>query len=313
MKRLVWVLLAACLALGIAACGDDLNNDSGSSDNGGSQSSGGSGEKPSITVGSANFPENAVLAEIYAGALKAKGYDVTKKLNIGSREAIFPALERGDLTVVPEYTGSLNSYLTKGKSTAKEPQEQIQSIDSKLGDKLTMLEPSAAEDKDTVTCNKQTIDQYQLTSLEELGKVSKDIVMGGPPEFAKRDGFGVPGLKRVYGVEFKEFKPLDVAGPLTVAALKDNKVGCANLFSTQSAIPVNGFVTLEDPKLLAPSEAVTPLIAKDAATPEVSQILNDVSSKLTTDNLKDLVKRVEIDKDDAETVASDFLSENGLS
>jgi osmoprotectant transport system substrate-binding protein len=127
------------------------------------------------------------------------------------------------------------------------------------------------------------------------------------------DGFGVPGLKRVYGVEFEQFRPLDVAGPLTVAALKDNKVGCANLFSTQSAIPANGFITLEDPKLLAPSEAVTPLIAKAAATPEVSQILNDASSKLTTDNLKELVKRVEIDKDDSETVASDFLSENGLS
>ena len=313
MKRLVWLLLAACLALGVAACGDDLNDDSGSGSSSSSSSTGDSGSKPAITVGSANFPENAVLAEIYAGALKAKGYDVSKKLNIGSREAIFPALERGDLTVVPEYTGSLNSYLTKGKSSAKDPQAQIESIDSKLGDKLTMLEPSAAEDKDTVTCNKETIDKYGIKSLEELGAVSKDIVMGGPPEFAKRDGFGVPGLKRVYGVEFKQFRPLDVAGPLTVAALKDNKVGCANLFSTQSAIPENGFITLEDPKLLAPSEAVTPLIAKDAATPEVTEILNGVSAKLTTDNLKELVKSVEVDKDDAETVASDFLSQNGLS
>jgi osmoprotectant transport system substrate-binding protein len=312
MKRIVWLLLAACLALGVAACGNDLNNDSGS-DSGSSQSSGDSGSKPAITVGSANFPENAVLAEIYAGALKAKGYDVTKKLNIGSREAIFPALERGDLTVVPEYTGSLNSYLTKGKSKAKDPQDQVQSIDQELGDKLTMLEPSAAEDKDTVTCNKETIDKYGIKSLDELGGVSQNIVMGGPPEFAKREGFGIPGLKRVYGIEFKEFKPLDVAGPLTVAALKDDKVGCANLFSTQSAIPENGFITLDDPKLLAPSEAVTPLIAKDAATPEVSDVLNGVSAKLTTDNLKELVKRVEVDKDDAETVASDWLSENGLS
>ena len=127
------------------------------------------------------------------------------------------------------------------------------------------------------------------------------------------DGFGVPGLKRVYGVEFEQFRPLDVAGPLTVAALKDNKVGCANLFSTQSAIPANGFVSLDDQKHLAQAEAVVPLIAKSAATPEVSKVLDAVSAKLTTDNLKQMVKRVEVDKDDSETVASDFLSENGLS
>jgi osmoprotectant transport system substrate-binding protein len=136
--------------------------------------------------------------------------------------------------------------------------------------------------------------------------------MGGAPEFKSRDGFGLKGLKQTYGVEFKEFKPLDVAGPLSVAALKANKVNCANLFSTQSAIPANGFITLEDPKHLAQTEAVVPLIAKSAATAEATQVLNDVSSKLTTQNLVDMVKRVEVDKDDAATVADDFLSKNGL-
>ena len=97
-----------------------------------------------------------------------------------------------------------------------------------------------------------------------------------------------------------------------MAALKAGKVDCANLFSTQSAIPANDFVTLEDPKGLAQAEAVVPLIAKSAATPEVADVLNGVSAKLTTENLKELVKRVEVDKDDAETVADDFLSENGL-
>jgi osmoprotectant transport system substrate-binding protein len=103
-----------------------------------------------------------------------------------------------------------------------------------------------------------------------------------------------------------------VAGPLTVAALKDNKVQCANLFSTQSAIPANGFVTLEDPKGLVEAETVIPLIAEDAATPEVTETLDAVSAALNTENLKELVKRVEVDKDDAETVAQDFLSEQGL-
>jgi osmoprotectant transport system substrate-binding protein len=310
MKKVLWLLLAAVLAVGIAACGDDLDegNDSGSN----SSESDSGGEKPAITVGSANFPENVVLAEIYAGALEAKDFDVSKKLNVGSREALFPAMENGEITVLPEYTGALLSYLTEAKSEAKETGEQVTEIKAELPDSLTVLAPSAAEDKDTITCNKETVDKYQLTSIEDLAKVGNEITIGGPPEFAKRAGFGIKALKRVYGAEFKKFQPLDVAGPLTVAALKDNKVQCANLFSTQSAIPANGFVTLEDPKGLVESEAVIPLISKEAATPEVTETLDGVSAKLTTDNLKELVKRVEVDKDDAETVAQDFLSEQGL-
>jgi osmoprotectant transport system substrate-binding protein len=309
MKKVIWLLLAACLAMGVAACGgDDLKSD----DSGGSSSSSGSGDKPSITVGSANFPENAVLAEIYAGALEAKGFKVSKKLNIGSREAIFPAMERGDLNVLPEYTGSLLSYLSKGKATAKTIPEQVTQLKSALPAKLTVLEPSAAEDKDTATCTKAIADKYQLKSLDDLAKASKSITMGGPPELAKRAGFGLPGLKRVYGIQFKSFKPLDTAGPLTVAALKAGKVDCANLFSTDPAVAANGFVPLDDPKELVQHEAVVPLIAKAAATGDATTVLNDVSTKLNTDNLGKLVKRVVVDKDDAAAVAEDFLSENGL-
>jgi osmoprotectant transport system substrate-binding protein len=310
MKKVLWLLLAAVLAVGLAACGDDLDeeNDSGSSSG---QTSGG-GEKPAITVGSANFPENVVLAEIYAGALAAKDFDVSKKLNVGSREALMPALERGDITVTPEYTGALLAFLTDAKSEAKETAEQVTEIKAELPSSLTLLEPSAAEDKDTITCNKETVDKYGLKSIEDLAKVGNEITIGGPPEFAERAGFGIKALKRVYGAEFKKFQPLDVAGPLTVAALKDNKVQCANLFSTQSAIVENGFITLEDPKGLVESEAVVPLIAKDAATPEVTETLDAVSAALNTENLKELVKRVEVDKDDAESVAADFLSEQGL-
>jgi osmoprotectant transport system substrate-binding protein len=308
MKKATGLLLAAVLALGVAACGgDELNGDSGSADSGGSGSAG-----QSITVGSANFPENVVLAEIYAGALSAKGFKVDKKLNVGSREAIFPAMERGDINVLPEYTGALLSYVSKGKATAKETADQVTELKSNLPATLTLLDASEAQDQDTVTCTKEAVDKWSLTSLEDLAKVSKEVTMGGPPELAKREGFGLKGLKAVYGIEFKQFRPLDVAGPLTVSALKSGKVDCANLFSTQSAIPVNGFVSLEDPKGLVESEAVVPLIAKDKATPEATEVLNAVSAKLTTDNLKEMVKSVEVDKDDAATVADDFLGQNGL-
>jgi osmoprotectant transport system substrate-binding protein len=308
MNKGIRVLLVACLALVLAACGEDLDE---GSDSGGASSDEG-GAKQAVTVGSANFPENALLAEIYAGALKAKGLDASTKLNIGSREALFPAMQQGDITVLPEYTGALLSYVSKGKATAKETTEQVTELKSTLPAELTLLEPSEAQDQDTVTCTQEVVDKHSLTSLEDLAKVSDQIVMGGPPELAKREGFGLKGLKSVYGIEFKRFRALDVAGPLTVAALKDGKVDCANLFSTQSAIEANGFISLEDPKGLVESEAVVPLITKEAATPEATEALNAVSAKLTTDNLKEMVKRVEVDKDDSATVAEEFLSENGL-
>lgn len=304
MRTGIRLLLAAWLAVALTACGNKLGGD-GDKDEG-------SGAKQSLTVGSANFPENALLAEIYAGALTAKGLDVSKKLNVGSREALLPAMERGDITVLPEYTGALLSYLTKGGKAAKDTAGQLTALATSLPAELTLLEPSQAQDQETVTCRPEVVQQYSLTSIEDLAKVSRQLTMGGPPELPQRDGFGLKGLKSVYGVEFKSFRPLDVSGPLTVAALKEGKVDCANLFSTQSAIEANGFVSLQDPKGLVESEAVVPLIAKDAATPAVTEALNAVSAKLTTENLKQMVKRVEVDKDDAATVAEEFLSNQGL-
>jgi osmoprotectant transport system substrate-binding protein len=297
MRKGIRLLAAALLTTALAACG--LGSDEG-------DGFGGAG-KQSIIVGSANFPENALLAEIYAGALRADGIDVSTRLNIGSREALFPAMERGDVTVLPEYTGALLSYLSKGTAAAKDTAGQVAQLKAQLPAGLTLLEPSQAQDQETITCTREVADRYGLTSLVDLAEVSKQLTLGGPPELPRREGFGLKGLKEVYGVEFKSFRPLDVAGPLTVSALKDGKVDCANLFSTQSAIKVNDFVPLADPKGLVESEAVIPLISKDAATPEVTKALNAVSAKLTTDNLTEMVKRVEVDKDDAATVAEEFL------
>lgn len=307
--RLPWQLLTACLAVGAAACAGDLDQRDGSFR---AASSTGGGAKLAITVGSANFPENVVLAEVYAGALEAKDFEVTRKLNIGSREALFPAMKRGDINVLPEYTGALLAFVSKGKTAAKDTAEQVSALNSSLPPELTLLEPSTAEDKDVVSCTPDVAEKSSLASLEDLAEVADQITVGGPPEFGKREGFGLPGLKRVYDIEFKQFRPLDVAGPLTIAALKDGKVDCANLFSTQSAIPENGFVTLEDSKGLVEGENVIPLVADDAATPEVTEVLNAVSAALDTEKLKELVKRVDVDRDDAAAVAEDFLGENGL-
>lgn len=298
MKRtaLPVVLLAGVTLLAACGGGDPLASPGGD---------GGDAAGP-VTVGSANFPENLLLGEIYATALEDAGVEVERKFNIGSREAIFPSLEQGDLDVVPEYTGSLLSFVAGGTVEAKELDEQLRALDEALPAGLTLLEPSAAEDKDVITCNRETAEKYGLESIGDLAPVAGELTIGAGPEFAERP-IGVPGLKEVYGVEFGTFQPLDTAGPLTVEALKQNKVQCANLFSTQSAIGENGFVVLADPEGLVEAENVVPLV-RDDVREEVSPVLDKISAALDTETLKDLVERVEAAQEDPREVAEDFLA-----
>jgi osmoprotectant transport system substrate-binding protein len=273
-------------------------------------SAGGSAAAGSIVVGSANFPESALLAEIYAGALQAKGVKVSTKLNIGAREVYIPALQDGSIDLVPEYTGVLLQYFDKS-ATQVTPDDVYAALQKAVPANLTVLDKASAEDKDSVVVTKETADKYHLTSIADLAPVASQLVLGGPPEWPSRPT-GVPGLKKIYGLTFKEFKPLDVAGPLSVQALKSGQVAAVDLFSTQSAIAANNFVVLQDPKNLFAAQNVVPLITKSKADPTVTAALNAVSAKLDTTMLAGLVKQVEVDKTDTATVAKNWLTQNGL-
>ncbi len=304
-QRLAAGLAVGALALvaGCGAGGDPLATPSGDTD---------SSKAPSdtIVVGSANFPENVVLAEIYAGALEAKGVKVTKKLNIGNREAFMQALEDGSIDLIPEYSGVLLQFFDK-KATAVTPDEVYAAIPAKLPENLTVLDKAAAEDKDAIVVTQETATKYNLKSIEDLVPVAKDVVIGGPPEFRTRQT-GLVGLKDVYGLTFKQFRPLDVAGPLSVQALKNGQVQAVNLFTTQSAIAENSFVVLEDPKNLFAAQNVLPLITKAKASDTVKEALNAVSAKLDTTALADLVKQAEVDKKNPDDVAKGWLESAGL-
>lgn len=292
----------AALILALAGCGGDTDNPADSSDSG--------GDAGSVTVGSANFPENVLLGEIYAQALEAKGVKVTKKLNIGSREVIYSQVQSGGLSVLPEYNGALLAFLDK--ATKATTTEQVNAeLKTKLPATLKILESSKAEDKDSVAVTQQVASQYGLKALPDLAPVAKDLVIGGPPEFKTRQQ-GLLGLTSVYGLNFKQFKSLDTGGPLTVAALKKGDVQAANLFTTDPAIQANDFVVLEDPKNLFGAQNVTPLLNTKAANPTVESALNAVSAKLDTQILADLLKKVSTDKEDPDKVAGDWLTSAGL-
>jgi osmoprotectant transport system substrate-binding protein len=330
--RLAALLVAPLLVL--AACGDD-DDDDASSDTaapetdapetaapgteapGTSAESGGGADLSDVTltVGSANFPENELLAEIYAQALEANGASVERELNIGNRETYYAAIEGGEIQLLPEYTNSLLSFLLRQRDespTATNIEEQVTALREELPDNLTVLDASTAEDKDVIVCNAETAEEYGLTDLSSLAEVSGEITLGAPPEFAERTPFGLPGLQELYGAEFAEFVPLEI-GPPIVDALKSNAINCGNLFSTMSVITTEGFVALDDDMTIVPNEAVLPLIATELADNEaVASVLNAVSAALDTDGLKALMVQVEAEAQAPADVAGQWLSENGF-
>lgn len=292
------------LALTVAACGAD--SDPLAADSGGSSSS-------AVTVGSANFAESELLAEIYAQALEAKGVTVKRSFNIGARELYLKALQDGSIDLLPEYNGALLSALSKGGAPqgVSSPADVYAALQKVLPADTVVLEQAAAEDKDTLSVTQATATKYKLTSIEDLKPVAGQLKVGAGPEWAERFQ-GLKGLKEVYGVEFKEFKPLDAGGPLTLNALLKGQIDVGNIFSTDSAITTNKLVVLTDPKNLYLAENIVPLLRNKANTPTVSGALNAVSAKLTTENLAASLAQVQVDKKDTASVAKAFLTDNGL-
>ena len=305
MKRTKFALVTALTAaLALSACGG------GSGDDPLAEESAAPAASDTIRIGSADFAENNLLAQIYSQALESKGVKVEEKLNIGSRETYIPGLEDGSIDLIPEYSGVLLQYFKKG-ATEVSSDDVYAALPAALPATLQVLEQSTAEDKDAVVVTKATADKYKLKTIADLKPVAKDLVLGGPAEWKTRET-GVPGLKAKYDVVFKEFKSLDAGGPLSVGALKSGSVQAANIFSTDPNISAEGWVALEDPEFLFAAQNVLPLINKEKATPEVTSTLNAISAKLTTPVLTDLVKQVVLDKKDPATVAKDFVTTNGL-
>ena len=297
----------AGLALALTACGgggDPLSSGSG-------QTSGAAAPNDTVVVGSANFVESQILAEIYAQALSAKGVTVEKRLNIGSREAYIPALQDGSIDLIPEYSGVLLQYFDKAADETA-PDAVYTALQEALPDNLVVLDKSAAEDKDAIVVTRETATQLNVKSIADLAPQCGNLVFGGPPEFQTRPD-GIPGIQKTYNCSFKEFRSLDAGGPLTVAALKNGDVQAADLFTTDASIETNDFVVLDDPSNNFAAQNVLPLINKAKASDQVKATLNEISAKLTTEGLTQLNAEADSDsKPSPETVAKNWLSQNGL-
>ncbi|MGW2963398.1 ABC transporter substrate-binding protein [Streptomyces sp. NPDC001220] len=305
-RTLLGGLLAAASVPALSACSSgitSLNESGGSAAGGGSSKSG-------ITIGTANFTENQVLGYLYAAALKAAGVKVKVRPNLGTREIVIPALEAGDIDLLPEYQGALLNYLAP-KDTSADPGTMQNALAIALPSGLQVLPYGQAADSDCFVVTRATARKYGLTSLADLTKQNGRLVIGAAPEVKKRR-VGAIGLQDVYGVQFKEFKSLDSDGPLVKGALKKGDVDVANLFTTDTDIAANDWVVLTDPKNLIPSQHIVPLIADRKADATVRKALARLGNLLTTEQLTQLNSQVDNDKKDPEDVADAYAEQHGL-
>jgi len=267
-------------------------------------------KKGQVTVGSAAFPENVLLADIYASALKAKGLKVSVRFNVGSREVLYQQVQQGSLTVLPEYDGALLAYLDS-KTRAATTADINAALRAKLPARLEILDSSPAEDKNTLVVTAATAAQDKLASIADLAPYAPSMSIGGPPKFKERYQ-GLPGLKDKYGLTFKSFASLDTAGPITVKALAGSSVQVATLFTTDPNIASRGFKVLADPEQVFTAQNVTPLAYRGSMTPVATATLNAVSAKLDTAALAGMMTQIMNQKRDIDVVAGDWLKGAGL-
>jgi osmoprotectant transport system substrate-binding protein len=307
------VLGAACaLIVLLTACGSGGDGDKGNNPGGGNVAcTGGSGK--SLTVGvSGAFTENVLVAEMYSQVLENCGYSISKKLDIGSREISDAALEKGDIDIKPEYLSSELAFVDPSAPASGDPAAVAAKLRPLLADKgIALLDYSPAADQNVFVVTGDTASKYNLETVDDLASVAGQLTLGGPPECPKRP-FCAIGLKKVYGVTFGDFKALDTGGPETVQALDAGAIDVGLLFSTNPIIQSKGWVVLKDDKHLQSADNIAPVVKQSSVDDTIKNALDKVSQALTTDELTQLISRVDVDREDASDVATSFLQDHNL-
>ena len=262
-----------------------------------------------ITFGAFNFPESAILSNIYGGALRESGFAIKFRTNIGSREVVGPALEHGDIDIYLGYAATdLEFWNNNAGQATPDAAETVSRLNDVLQPKgLLALDPARAVNQNTFAVTQATADRLRITKLSDLAPLASQLSLGGPPECPTRP-FCAKGLEARYGIRFGSFKALDAGGPLTKTALRNGEIDVALLFTSDAT----GFVLLEDDKQLQNADAVVAVIRPAAVDERARSVMNAVSAALTTESLSELNERVHNTGGDTNVVAQTWLRQNGF-
>jgi osmoprotectant transport system substrate-binding protein len=275
---------------------------------------GGSGDD--IVVASFDFPESALLAELYAAVLEEEGYPVTRLINLGSRETVDPALFQGLVDFVPEYAGTALVFSTLGRSApSSDAQDTVNQLATALRPKgVSVPGYAAAQNQNGFVVTQETADRLGLVAISDLKDEAESLTFGGPPECPERP-LCLAGLEQHYGLNFQEFLSLDASGPATTGALQTGEVDVALLFTTDPDIAAHDLVLLEDDRELQPAENVVPIVRSvvlDRYGSDFSRAIRGVTLRLSTPELRTLNRSTEVEGRRPRHVAGEWLTEQGL-
>ena len=270
------------------------------------------GTSKTIVIGSENFPEEVLLANLYGHALQDAGFNVVLRTNLGARQVVIPALAHASLDLVPEYAGALALYLDPAIGTKANSLSTVIPVLRRLLAKhgATVLQAAPAVDTNVFAVTQSTKRKYHLTTLSSLKPYASRLTLGGPPECPQNATCEL-GLERVYGLHFKAFVSTDEAGPISVAALKSGRAQVAEFFSSNGAIQDNHFYELRDNRHMQAADDVIPVIRKAVNSARIASTLNALSKKLSTDALARMNTAVAKHESPA-SVAARWLASEGL-
>ncbi|HJQ28150.1 MAG TPA: glycine betaine ABC transporter substrate-binding protein [Rubrobacter sp.] len=308
MIRAVPALLVASALLLVVACGNVGGSDS-------SESGGG----PTITVGSKNFTEQYILGNMYAQALEANGFNAETKLDLGSEQIADKALQNGQIDLYPEYTGTSLVAIVPYKgnpadlNTPKDTYEAAKKLYAKRDPADTMLTPAPFNNTYGIFVRKPVAEEKGLKTMEDLAKASKDLTFISYSEFQNRSD-GYPNVQKNYPA--MDFGKIEIVNQLglryTGLANGDGDVGVG--FTTDGQLTSDQLVVMKDPKSIWPFYYPAPVVRSDVLEkyPKVENVLNSVSSKLDVDTMRELNGKVDLEQEDPEDVAKEFLEKEGI-
>jgi osmoprotectant transport system substrate-binding protein len=269
-----------------------------------------------IIVGSFNFTENQILAEIYASSLESHGYSVRRLHDVAAREIMEPAMEQAFVDFVVEYQGTALNFLRLTREplgiSSRTIYERLQEELATRG--LVAFDFAPVESKNEVVVSTATAAEHDLVNISDLKPLAPDMVFGGPPECPSRPQCLV-GLEAVYGLEFKSFLPLDTGGPVTAAALGSGEIDAGILFTTSPALVSGKLTVLVDDLGLQPPENIVPFARREVVSThgaDLVRLVNSISARLSTVALRTLNQRVDIGGEDPIEVARSWVREEGL-
>ena len=298
---------AATLALVLSAC---------SSGEGESPSSAASqqADLPEVSMGSAGFPEAALVAEIYAQALEAQGFTVERHLELGERPAVRAAFDSGDINIAPDYLGGLGSLLeSEVSSDADATHDALVTALEEIGQ--TALDFSPGTDADGFAVRQETADEFSLVNMTDLAGVADQLVWGLATGCPDNPVCG-PALNDVYGIDISalDTESLNPCSPEIAEALNNSAIDVAQVCTTQAEIAAFNFVLMDDDGGMAPAQNLLPVMTQDLADAggdTLANALNAVTELLTTEELTNLNQQI-AEQESYEDIASQWLSDNAL-